>query len=92
MIWPLGRLGAAVTLGQHCPQMTHRPGKFVLHQNGLTISLPTQGFVAASLVLVRSLGVRGGLPEELGHGGEVLVLELSHVFVVTLNLFIEGFF
>ena len=24
MIWPLGRLGAAATLGQHCPQMTQR--------------------------------------------------------------------
>ena len=24
MIGPLGRLGAAVTLGQHCPQMTQR--------------------------------------------------------------------
>ena len=26
MIGPLGRLGAAATLGQHCPQMTRRPG------------------------------------------------------------------
>ena len=26
MIGPLGRLGAAATLGQHCPQMTQRPG------------------------------------------------------------------
>ena len=24
MIGPLGRLGAAATLGQHCPQMTQR--------------------------------------------------------------------
>ena len=24
MNWPLGRLGAAATLGQHCPQMTQR--------------------------------------------------------------------
>ena len=61
-------------------------------KNTLTISLPTQGFVVATLVSLRSLGVRGGLPEELWHGGEVLVLELPNVFVVTLNLFIEGFF
>ena len=26
MSGPLGRLGAAATLGQHCPQMTQRPG------------------------------------------------------------------
>ena len=26
MIGPLGRLGEAATLGQHCPQMTQRPG------------------------------------------------------------------
>ena len=27
MIGPLGRLGAAAALGQHCPQMTQRPGR-----------------------------------------------------------------
>ena len=26
---PLGRLGAAATLGQHCPQMTERPGSAI---------------------------------------------------------------
>ena len=26
MIGPLSRLGAAATLGQHCPHMTQRPG------------------------------------------------------------------
>ena len=26
MIGPLGRQGPAATLGQHCPQMTQRPG------------------------------------------------------------------
>ena len=31
MIGPLGRLGAAATLGQHCPQMTQRPGKVSRH-------------------------------------------------------------
>ena len=28
MIGPLGRLGAAAILRQHCPQMTQRPGIF----------------------------------------------------------------
>ena len=28
MIGPLGRLGAAATLGQHCPQVTQRPGSW----------------------------------------------------------------
>ena len=27
MIWPIGRQGLAATLGQHCPQMTQRPGR-----------------------------------------------------------------
>ena len=30
MIGPLGRLGAAATLGQHCPQITERPGPAAL--------------------------------------------------------------
>ena len=29
MIEPLGRLGAAATLRQHCPQMTQRPGTYL---------------------------------------------------------------
>ena len=29
VIGPLGRMGAAATLGQHCPQMTQRPGTLI---------------------------------------------------------------
>ena len=38
MIGPLGRLGAAVTLRQHCPQMTQRPGTSVFGSQELTDS------------------------------------------------------
>ena len=34
MIGPLGRLGAAATLRQHCPQMTQRPGIALAAQSG----------------------------------------------------------
>jgi len=83
-LFPSHRLHLAGHAG-NCPAVGARGGNVVgnIHPQ---ISLPTQGFVAATLVLVRSRGVRGGLPEELGHGGEVLVLELSHVFVASLNL------
>ena len=30
MTGPLGRQGQAAPLGQHCPQMTQRPGSYVL--------------------------------------------------------------
>ena len=30
MIGPFGRQGPAATLGQHCPQMTRRPGMYLI--------------------------------------------------------------
>ena len=38
MIGPLGRLGAAATLGQHCPQMTQRRRSVILTKLGTQIS------------------------------------------------------
>ena len=37
MIGLLGRLGAAATLGRHCPQMTQRPGMRPLSSSGAAI-------------------------------------------------------
>ena len=55
----------------------------------LTVSLSPQRFVAVTVVvlllLTRGVG-GGGAPEELWHLREVLVLELIHIFVVTLDL------
>ena len=54
----------------------------------LTVSLSPQRFVTVLLLLLlltRGVG-GGGAPEELWHLREVLVLELIHIFVVTLDL------
>ena len=40
MIGPLGRLGAAATLGQYCPQMTQRPGNS--KRKNLIVNLKTE--------------------------------------------------
>ena len=42
MIGPLGRLGAAATLGQHCPQMTQRRCKLEAGSLGKIRSLFAQ--------------------------------------------------
>ena len=39
MSGPLGRLGAAATLGQHCPQMTQRPGMTKDSRNAILSTL-----------------------------------------------------
>ena len=63
-----------------------------LRNNRLTVSLSPQRFVTVPVVvlllllrLTRGVG-RGSAPEELWHLREVLVFELIHIFVVTLNL------
>ena len=60
MIGPLGRLGAAATLGQHCPQMTRRPGK-----TRFGPKIPATGYfewgISDSGILVQILGVLQGL-------------------------------
>ena len=43
MFGPLGRLGAAATLGQHCPQMTQRPGKYASYCTPFHPALPLCG-------------------------------------------------
>ena len=39
MIGPLGRLGAAATLGQHCPQLTQRPGNVPLYAHPVSLQI-----------------------------------------------------
>ena len=57
MIGPLGRLGAADTLRQHCPQMTPRPGIVLLtpkvRRQCQTIKYPCDCMVAGITVFAR---------------------------------------
>ena len=54
MIGPLGRLGAAATLGQHCPQMTQRPGTWYI-----TVASATQDYIPSSMLRCSRTRPRG---------------------------------